>query len=72
MGPLVHARTRDHPGLARDREELAAGFGATGYWTAGDPPPGSYDAVIDCTDDHRMPAAALARVEPAGAADREE
>jgi threonine dehydrogenase-like Zn-dependent dehydrogenase len=53
-------------GLASGREELAAGFGASGYWTAGDPPPGGYDAVIDCTDDHRMPAAALARVEPAG------
>ena len=53
-------------GLARDREELAAAFGASGYWTADDPPPGSYDAVVDCTDDHRMPAAALARVEPAG------
>jgi len=39
---------------------------AAGYWTAGDPPPGTYDAVIDCTDDHRMPAAALALVEPAG------
>src|SRR5947199_273935 len=24
------------------------------------------DAVVDCTDDHRMPAAALARAEPAG------
>ena len=52
--------------LARDREELAAAFGASGYWTADDPPPGSYDAVVDCTDDHRMPAAALARAEPAG------
>ena len=52
--------------LARDREDLAAAFGAAGYWTAGDPPPGTYDAVIDCTDDHRMPAAALARAEPAG------
>ncbi len=26
----------------------------------------TYDAVVDCTDDHRMPAAALARAEPAG------
>ena len=43
-----------------------ASFGASGYWTADHPPPGSYDAVIDCTDDHRMPAAALALVEPAG------
>jgi threonine dehydrogenase-like Zn-dependent dehydrogenase len=50
----------------RDREELAAAFGASGYWTADDPPPGTYDTVIDCTDDPRMPAAALARAEPAG------
>ena len=26
----------------------------------------TYNAVIDCTDDHQMPAAALARAEPAG------
>jgi threonine dehydrogenase-like Zn-dependent dehydrogenase len=50
----------------RDREQLAAAFGGCGYWTADDPPPGTYDAVIDCTDDQRMPAAALARAEPAG------
>ena len=31
-----------------------------------DPPLGSYDAVIDCTGDHRVPASALALVEPAG------
>jgi threonine dehydrogenase-like Zn-dependent dehydrogenase len=61
MGAQVHIWA-----LARDREELAAGFGASDYWTAGDPPPGSYDAVVDCTDDRRMPAAALARAEPAG------
>jgi 2-desacetyl-2-hydroxyethyl bacteriochlorophyllide A dehydrogenase len=48
------------------RRELAATFGARGYWAAGDPPPGPYDAVIDCTGDHRVPAAALALVEPAG------
>jgi threonine dehydrogenase-like Zn-dependent dehydrogenase len=48
------------------RRELAATFGASGYWAAGDPPPGTYDAVIDCTGDHRVPAAALALVEPAG------
>jgi threonine dehydrogenase-like Zn-dependent dehydrogenase len=61
MGAEVHIWA-----LARDREELAAGFGASGYWAAADLPPGSYDAVVDCTDDHRMPAAALARAEPAG------
>src|SRR5213083_998391 len=61
MGAEVHIWA-----LARDREELAAGFGASGYWTTDDLPPGGYDAVVDCTDDHRMPAAALARAEPAG------
>ena len=35
MGAEVHIWA-----LARDREELAAGFGASGYWTADDPPPG--------------------------------
>jgi 2-desacetyl-2-hydroxyethyl bacteriochlorophyllide A dehydrogenase len=54
--------------LAADpnRWELAATFGADRYWTADDPPPGTYDAVIDCTGDHRVPASALALVEPAG------
>ena len=54
--------------LAADpnRRELAATFGADRYWTADDPPPGVYDAVIDCTGDHRVPASALALVEPAG------
>ena len=52
--------------LDRDRRELAASFGAAEYWTAGDPPPVTYDAVIDCTDNHLMPAAALALAEPAG------
>jgi 2-desacetyl-2-hydroxyethyl bacteriochlorophyllide A dehydrogenase len=54
--------------LAADpnRRELAATFGAGRYWTADDPPPDTYDAVIDCTGDHRVPAAALALVEPAG------
>ena len=61
MGAEVHIWA-----LGRDREDLAAGFGASGYWTADDPPPVTYDAVIDCTDDHQMPAAALALAEPAG------
>jgi 2-desacetyl-2-hydroxyethyl bacteriochlorophyllide A dehydrogenase len=54
--------------LAADqrRRELAATFGASRYWTAEDPPPGTYDAVVDCTGDHRVPAAALTLVEPAG------
>lgn len=49
-----------------ERRRLAERFGASRYWTAAEPPPLSYDAVIDCTDDHRMPAAALGLVEPAG------
>jgi threonine dehydrogenase-like Zn-dependent dehydrogenase len=61
MGAEVHIWALD-----RGREELAASFGASGYWTAADPPPVTYDAVVDCTDDHQMPAAALARAEPAG------
>ena len=52
--------------LDRSREKLAASFGAAAYWTADDPPRGTYDAVIDCTDDPRMPATALALAEPAG------
>ena len=50
-----------------DRRELAAGFGADRYWTGDDRPSEvEYDAVIDCTGDRRIPAAALALVEPAG------
>jgi 2-desacetyl-2-hydroxyethyl bacteriochlorophyllide A dehydrogenase len=52
--------------LDRDRRELASSFGACGYWTADDLPPMTYDAVIDCTDDHSMPATALALAEPTG------
>jgi threonine dehydrogenase-like Zn-dependent dehydrogenase len=48
------------------RRALAASFGATGYWTAADPPHMTYDAVVDCTDDHRVPALALTLVEPGG------
>jgi 2-desacetyl-2-hydroxyethyl bacteriochlorophyllide A dehydrogenase len=52
--------------LDRDREELAASFGAAAYWTADEPPAVTYGAVIDCTDDRQMPARALALAEPAG------
>jgi threonine dehydrogenase-like Zn-dependent dehydrogenase len=48
------------------RGSLASSFGATAYWTADDPPPLTYDAVVDGTDDHRVPALALALAEPAG------
>jgi threonine dehydrogenase-like Zn-dependent dehydrogenase len=50
----------------RDREELAVSFGAAALWTAEELPLATYDAVIDCTDDHKMPAAALRLAEPAG------
>jgi threonine dehydrogenase-like Zn-dependent dehydrogenase len=53
-------------GLDDSRRSLARSFGATGYWTAEDPPPGPYDAVVDCSGDHRVPALALALAEPAG------
>jgi threonine dehydrogenase-like Zn-dependent dehydrogenase len=53
-------------GADRDREELAYSFGAAALWTAEELPPATYDAVIDCTDDHQMPAAALRLAEPAG------
>jgi 2-desacetyl-2-hydroxyethyl bacteriochlorophyllide A dehydrogenase len=55
--------------LAADmsRRELAAKFGATGYFTAvGDLAAGTYDAVVDAAGDHTIPAAALALAAPAG------
>jgi threonine dehydrogenase-like Zn-dependent dehydrogenase len=58
--------------LDASRRELAAKYGACRYWTAsglggpGDPPVGGYDAVIDCTNGHTVPAAVLTLVEPAG------
>jgi threonine dehydrogenase-like Zn-dependent dehydrogenase len=65
-GASVHVLALD-----RGREALASSFGAcaywtTGEWTTGESPPASYDAVIDATDDPRMPAYALALVEPGG------
>jgi 2-desacetyl-2-hydroxyethyl bacteriochlorophyllide A dehydrogenase len=60
-GAEVHVLAQDN-----SRRPLASSFGATGYWTADDPPPLTYDAVVDCTDDHRVPAFALTRTEPAG------
>jgi threonine dehydrogenase-like Zn-dependent dehydrogenase len=52
--------------LDGSRRSLASSFGATGYWTADEPPPVTYDAVVDGTDDHRVPAFALELAEPAG------
>jgi 2-desacetyl-2-hydroxyethyl bacteriochlorophyllide A dehydrogenase len=60
-GAEVHILAQD-----RSREELASSFGAAGYLTPDDQPWETYDAVIDCTDDHQMPATALALAEPAG------
>ena len=60
-GAEVHA-------LALDSRtaELAAKFGVSRYWSAEDPPPGSYDAVVDCTGDPAVPSSVLTLVEPAG------
>src|ERR1700677_475978 len=52
--------------LAASRRELAGTFGAGRHWTADDPPPDRYDAVIDCIGDHRGDSGALALAEPAG------
>jgi 2-desacetyl-2-hydroxyethyl bacteriochlorophyllide A dehydrogenase len=60
-GAEVHALAAD--GRAR---ALAATFGVSRYWTAAEPPGQTYDAVIDCTGDHTVPAAVLSLVEPAG------
>jgi len=53
-------------GLDESRRSLARSFGALEYWTPADLPPVTYDAVVDATDDHRVPATALALCEPAG------
>ena len=60
-GASVHVLSLDD-----SRRALARSFGATGYWTADERPPMMYDAIVDCTDDHRMPALALELAEPAG------
>lgn len=52
--------------LDEQRKELAGKFNADRYWTTAAPPSSRYDAVIDCTDDPRVPAAAITLVEPAG------
>jgi 2-desacetyl-2-hydroxyethyl bacteriochlorophyllide A dehydrogenase len=53
-------------GLDENRRALARSFGASEYWTGADLPAVTYDTVIDATDDHRVPARALALCEPAG------
>jgi len=59
LGASVHVL-----GVDETRHALARSFGASEYWT--DLPDVTYDAVVDCTDDHQMPALALALTEPAG------
>jgi 2-desacetyl-2-hydroxyethyl bacteriochlorophyllide A dehydrogenase len=53
-------------GLDSRNSEFAARFGASRYWTADDPPTGTYDAVIDCSGDHDVPSSVLTLLEPAG------
>jgi 2-desacetyl-2-hydroxyethyl bacteriochlorophyllide A dehydrogenase len=56
----------DVAGLDTQREALAKSLGASRYWTAGEPPRDSYDAVIDCTGGEQVPALALRCTEPGG------
>ena len=56
----------DVAGLDVQREALAKSLGASRYWTTGELPPGSYDAVIDCTGAEEVPALAPRLVEPGG------
>jgi 2-desacetyl-2-hydroxyethyl bacteriochlorophyllide A dehydrogenase len=60
-GAEVHVLALDNA-----RRELAERFRVGWYWSADDPPLGTYDAVIDCTNDASVPARALELVEPAG------
>ncbi|HSZ42472.1 MAG TPA: alcohol dehydrogenase catalytic domain-containing protein [Trebonia sp.] len=53
-------------GVDGQRRELAERLGASWYWATDDPPLGTYDAVIDCTNDASVPAMALSLVEPGG------
>jgi 2-desacetyl-2-hydroxyethyl bacteriochlorophyllide A dehydrogenase len=56
----------DVAGLDPQREALAKSLGASRYWTSGKLPPGSYDAVIDCTGAEQVPALAPRFTEPGG------
>jgi threonine dehydrogenase-like Zn-dependent dehydrogenase len=53
-------------GLDSRRDDLARSFGAARCFTATEPPPGCYDAVIDCTGGEAIPALALRSTEPGG------
>jgi 2-desacetyl-2-hydroxyethyl bacteriochlorophyllide A dehydrogenase len=61
LGASVHVL-----GLDEGRRSLARSFGASEYLTSLEGPSLTYDAVVDATDDHRVPASALAWCEPAG------
>jgi 2-desacetyl-2-hydroxyethyl bacteriochlorophyllide A dehydrogenase len=65
---FAHAAGAEVHVLALDSRarELATTFGVSRYWTAADPPTGTYNAVIDCTGDRSVPLAMLTLVEPAG------
>jgi 2-desacetyl-2-hydroxyethyl bacteriochlorophyllide A dehydrogenase len=56
----------DVTGLDTQREALAKSLGASRYWPAAELPPGSYDAVIDCTGAEPVPALAPRFTEPGG------
>src|SRR3984885_5263831 len=67
FGASVHVLGGDDSlGVDDGRRALARSFGALEYWTPADLPPVTYDAVVDATDDHRVPAFALTLAEPAG------
>src|ERR1700733_5243875 len=67
FGASVHVLgVDDSLGVDDGRRALARSFGALEYWTPADLPPVTYDAVVDATDDHRVPAFALTLAEPAG------
>ena len=56
----------DVVGLDSGREELAKRFGVSRYWTTASPPPGTYDAVIDCSGDEAVPGLTPRFAEPGG------
>jgi 2-desacetyl-2-hydroxyethyl bacteriochlorophyllide A dehydrogenase len=56
----------DVAGLDARRDELARSFGAARCFTTANPPPGGYDAVIDCTGAEPVPALAPRFTEPGG------
>jgi len=53
-------------GLDRSRQPLAQRMGAASFWTTDEMPPMKFDAVVDCTGDGSVPAAAVGCVLPGG------